>query len=592
MSITIRSSLAPNAPLIVLQTFEEFFNPTKHSLWQQSRAVTAAEWRDIYKTLFSRENCTNWNDLIIPYFNIAGIRVAPEMERFWKEVISLIRDEYLWQLPFHTMRRASDTLYRFYTLQFLDSSSNIHFSLVNDNRETNVSTPEEAARKFNENAVHLETLVNNHAHKLISDIQFGFYNCTSTINSMLSNSFYCRESNDISGSRGRAFTASTLFALMQNNRNVSLNCTASSIISVTIPFNPHDRSHFYQVFQYTTDITRILPGKRKLPSEGVPTYVGVELELSTDYNIQELIDASKELFFIAKHDSSITGRKSNKMELVTVPASFKYLKKQFALWFNNLDYKKFDCTTETNNGMHVHVDRQAFDDDYHIRNFCWFINNPANIPFIVAMSDRGSLAAMQHYTPFCPFGSHLSRTAAFKQSHRLIEGHRGATNLKGGWTNAKTVEVRIFRGIVSYAAIIKNLELVESILNFTKSLTSYRQLSLSSYIEWLFKTPSNRFSILKKYIEQQDLNKFLLVSDIKDIIFNENDPEKIATMLVRSGLKINNDHISFLNKGRKRTFTLDKDTGQINVIKTNIFKLADLDIDLAKRIARGSTQAA
>jgi dihydroorotate dehydrogenase len=54
---------------------------------------------------------------------------------------------------------------------------------------------------------------------------------------------------------------------------------------------------------------------------------------------------------------------------------------------------------------------------------------------------------------------------------------------------------------------------------------------------------------------------------------------------------LTNDHISYLNKGRKRTFTLEKDTGVINVLKTNIFKLANLDVELAKRITRNTAAA-
>jgi hypothetical protein len=354
-----------------------------------------------------------------------------------------------------------------------------------------------------------------------------------------------------------------------------------------IPVSENNRSTLYTIMNYTTNVLNVLPYPNKTPKEKDPILVGVELEVATDYSMRDLIDAAKEPFFIGKSDASITGSKHNKVELVTAPSSFKYLKRAYAQWLNNLDYTKFDTTTTTNNGMHVHVGREHFEDNTHIRNFCWFFNNPANSDFLIYISERGNYEAMMRYSPFYQFPQGCTRTKAFRQVyHFLGSGFRGITNFKGGWESAKTVEVRMFRGVVSYASIVKNLEFVEAIFNFTKGLTSYRQLSLSGFLSWLKETPSNKYILLKKFIDMGNMDKMTAAADVKDILFNETNEEKIVNLLKHSTLKLTNEHISVLNRGKKRTFQLDKTTGEITIIYHNRSKLQPLDKSFAERYLR------
>jgi len=586
----------------------DLYNPQKHDLWLNPslsrEPIRAQTFRNMLRAIFSRENVNNFDEFIKPLiFFKYGPEPAAEYTdtiEFTKTILRLMPDEHLWMIPFINFNYANRNNVYVSTTIWTDYSSSSQFQYSWDERRNmfpsnlaNETGPGSCINFIQDFCTRFSTYWDTHATKTIGEQPFTWYNSIELLFLMIRGKRYIFTS--ASRGNGDTIAPQQVKDLLDQNSAAEIKLTVGGggnfSIQVRVPITYANRNLLYQVFQYSQDVTQMLDGPRKLKHEGIPVFIGVELELTTDYNVGQLIDATKEPFFIAKQDASISGSKPNRMELVTVPGSFKYLKQQYAMWFNNLDYQKFDCTTQTSNGMHVHVDRKAFDDDYHIRNFCWFINNPANTPFIVTMSDRGSLQAMQNYTPFLQFPYGTTRTNAFKQCHRLLDGHRGATNLKNGWARAKTVEVRIFRGIVSYAAIVKNLEFVESLFYFTQSLRSYREMSLSSYIQWLFKSPPNRYSILKKFIENLDLDKFLLAADVKDIIFNETDPDKIAQLLMKSGLTLTNDHISYLNKGRKRTFTLEKDTGVINVLKTNIFKLASLDVELAKRITRNNVAA-
>lgn len=417
-----------------------------------------------------------------------------------------------------------------------------------------------------------------------------------TIVNFCANYPYCRINDEgTTQSRARDYIRA-----ITNSNDVAIRPVISGRdlheIIITLKVSKNFREPLYSVKNYSFDVLSILPFPLQEQKENKPLLVGVELEVCTDYTIRELVDAADEPFFCGKTDSSISGNKSRCVELVTAPASIKYLKRQYALWFNKLDYSKFDVSTQTSNGMHVHVGREHFrnelgqEDKNHIRNFCWFINNPANIDFFVYLSERGSLANMSHYTPFFPFQRGSSKFHAFKSICNTIGrgGFRGATNFKGGWDNAKTVEVRIFKGIVSYACIVKNLEVVDSVFHFTKSLTSYRDLTLKGYLAWLNSTPRNKYSVLKKFLEQVDLHKMLLSSDIKDVIFNEDNPDKIVDLLKKAPFKITNEHVTILNKGRKRTFILDKETHELKLTTINRSKISFLDKEIAARYLRAS----
>lgn len=355
-------------------------------------------------------------------------------------------------------------------------------------------------------------------------------------------------------------------------------------------YNPAKRHSLYRMFQYSTNVLSILPYPKTEPKERDPVLVGVELELNTDYDVKPLIDACAEPFFIAKPDSTISGCKRNCMELVTVPSSFKYLKRAYAQWFDKLDYEQFDTSVSTNNGMHVHIGREHFEDQHHMRNFCWFFNNPANLDFIYKMSERGNMTSFQQWSPTLRFGG-LSRASAFRKVYDLLSsgGLRGATNFKGGRSGA-TVEVRIFRGIVSYASICKNLEFVEAVFHFTKSLSSYRQLSLSAFVDWLKAQPRNKYIMLRKFLDALPMDKILLKADLDDWLFLETNPDRMLARLRKAPFPLTKAHLAVLNKGRKNPFLFDSD-GQLILKRLDQGKLAAYDKSFAQRYLRPAAPA-
>lgn len=340
------------------------------------------------------------------------------------------------------------------------------------------------------------------------------------------------------------------------------------------------------VFSYNTSPTNMLKWPLQLKNEHKPVLYGVELEVSTDHSMKQIVDAMNELFLIGKQDSSISGVKSNRIELVTVPCSLRVHKREWAHLFSKLDYEKFDTSKDTNNGMHVHIDRTAFADKAHIRNLAWLVNNPGNVPFWIAISERTE-SSWHNYSPNCSFGTR-SKVSAFKVATDAARTVRGAVNVG---TNKPTVEVRLFRGIVSYAGVLKNLECVDAMFHYTMS-RNIKELTARGFVSWVRSTPVNKYPVFKKFLDGMGntLTKLLATSDIKEITFNTKDPTKIVEIIDKTKFKLTNDHVTALNKGmRKRTFVLNKKTGKLEVVFTNRSPLAHMDRELEKRFASMSS---
>ena len=345
----------------------------------------------------------------------------------------------------------------------------------------------------------------------------------------------------------------------------------------------HDKSSLYSILEYSTDITRLIPDTfLALEGEFEPPFYGVELEVSTDHDVREVIDAVEELFHICKRDGSLSGSKRNLMEIVTVPASLKAHKRMWAEMFSNLDMTKFDQTKDTQNGMHVHVDRQAFKNPKHLKRFCWFFGNAYNSDFILAVSER-TKESFDRWASSPKFKSE-GLSGYYKGTSRMPTSKNSAVNMN----KAATIEVRIFKGIVSYATLVKNLEFVDAVLNFTRdaSLVNY---TMDNFVEWLGKTERNKYSVLKEFIKRIDIKKLSDKARLDRLFEAGATPDKILEKVDKFGFTHSPSLATTLNKRlRKKLFTFDKAKGKLTLTNVDKGKLADMDTSLVSRYFKKS----
>jgi hypothetical protein len=313
---------------------------------------------------------------------------------------------------------------------------------------------------------------------------------------------------------------------------------------------------------------------------GSSPFFGVELEFSTDYSVAELIDAQRTLFAIYKNDASITGCKMNRMEMVTLPYTYDELRDEFCAWFKKLDLKNFDTSTTTNNGQHVHIDRRYFKTTAMLRKFVWFITFPGNAIFMQHVSER-TPTSMSQWAPSPEYGS-MSKGNAFANCIREAEKIRGAVNVSRQRRN--TAELRLFKGVVSPATVLKNLEFTLAALDFI-AVTSYNDLTVGQFLAWLDSTPTKQYQWLKCFLRALDLEEAKEASTIGNWVFTEKDPNRIQTIIKDKSVSLKNVHVRYLNKmlGR-RVFSIKNN--ELVVDERDKGKISHLDAQVINQYAQ------
>jgi hypothetical protein len=356
---------------------------------------------------------------------------------------------------------------------------------------------------------------------------------------------------------------------------------------LTMPRAPATREQLGTVLNYTSNVLDYLPFHMRGDREQLSPLYGIELEACSNYTPQQIIAAQDELFFIMKQDGSISGEGRYKYEMVTVPATYKVHKRLWAEFFNKIDYTKFDTSKNTGNGMHVHIDRKAFVAKSHLNKFTWFFINPANFDFLFDISERPSKTDYQRWAP-TPELAHIreSKVACMRNAVQQNRNMRGTVHFKGN----STVEIRMFKGVVSYATIIKNLEFVDSIFHFSAE-TALININLKSYLSWLQSQPVNRYQVIKEFLAQsKNMEQTLLANELKEYLFTENKPEAVIAKLKTAKFTVTNKHLTVLNREkRKRTYILDKE-GRLQLAYSSGGKLAALDKTLQAKMTRGASK--
>jgi hypothetical protein len=276
-------------------------------------------------------------------------------------------------------------------------------------------------------------------------------------------------------------------------------CFIMEADNTVIPFRK-----FRSILNYSADVpslTGISERRTEKDNKDTPLY-GVELELTTNSSIFDVVSAFGEVFGVCKADSSIRGSKRNKAELVTVPATLRYHRKMWTQWFKQ-DMTQYDQSLDTNNGMHIHIGRKAFylNDELnhnHLLRFSYFFNNIANRWFIVKCSERSDYE-IQGYCNFAPIAYEKTKG---KQITRAVKSAATSKMYAVNHTKNHTIEVRIFKGVVSFASVMKNLELVDAVLNYTRDC-SFRQCNVYGLMNWLEKrTSPSQYRALKMYLKR------------------------------------------------------------------------------------------
>jgi hypothetical protein len=225
-------------------------------------------------------------------------------------------------------------------------------------------------------------------------------------------------------------------------------------------------------------------------------YMGVEIEINKLAPIaEEFIDGmsreSREFVYL-KEDGSIG---PDGAELVTMPATIDAFKKVFP--FDELDWARNEGARSfyySNCGFHIHVARSAFTAT-HMWKFVKFqLSNPV-LCQRVAQREESSYATWYY------------DDSERRSLPEYVKGKKsnGRRYLAINFQNRYTVELRYFKGNILRSAIMKNLEFVQSIYDYTKMLNvrdvMLGALSQESYFDWLYECSGENYPNLMHFFD-------------------------------------------------------------------------------------------
>lgn len=348
-------------------------------------------------------------------------------------------------------------------------------------------------------------------------------------------------------------------------------------ISPMPPLPPgHAKQSLYRILSHSADATQYL-GKRtvvtkeikrgdkviKFEKEYQPTLYGVELELATDHGEHALIDAQgDDPFLILKHDGSVSGKGLNKIELVTKPMDLRSHRRRWAKFLSNFynaekqTYDKFDCSKTTSNGMHVHVDREAFLDKDHVRRFAYMFAHPDNYDFLFAISERNS-GDLSSWARFPSYNTVTKDKHIFMYCVSDMESNGKYSVVN--FNKSKTIEVRMFKGLVSYATVLKNLEFVDSFLEYTRTSSQFSS-TLERYVTWLHSLPESRYKVLRAMTTKMNTDEMILKSQTRRYFAAANlTADEAVTIIHKRNIPQTKELVSFLNQrfGGRKVFHWD-----------------------------------
>lgn len=256
---------------------------------------------------------------------------------------------------------------------------------------------------------------------------------------------------------------------------------------------------------------------RDRPDE--PLLFGMELEVSTRLSAKELqyivtkVEPKQEYFFFFKSDSSISGSMRNKYEIVTHPMTPRRMKQEWKTLFKKLQdlctrkdmclSDVFDTSSNLTNGLHIHVNKQAFiqhtyRDKGHVNRFLTAFNqwNKGYLDFLQSISLRPEPIHQNRYCKVHPGFD------GYKLARRISKGCRDSHDRHSmAHETDYTVEVRVFYGLVDLQHILSCIDIVRAMFEYSYNvpLSQFDKPSfVENFKEWVMK--SNRFRHAKEVI--------------------------------------------------------------------------------------------
>lgn len=270
----------------------------------------------------------------------------------------------------------------------------------------------------------------------------------------------------------------------------------------------HDRPdmYFYATAEDHEDGSSAYECSQKAP------YYGIELEIDEgNRDTCDFESCADELYRLTNdesiaymnHDGSLS---DEGIEFITMPCTLRYHLTEFPwskmtdIAYNN-GYRSHDACNSC--GLHVHVDRRAFGDDYDERE-----SNLAKVIILVdkfwdqmVRFSRRNMYALSRWAkkPDMEATNDDTESKVHEKYQKYVEGYDRyrAVNLQ----NRKTVEFRLFRGTLNTNTIKATLEMVDNLIKFATD-HDLKAIQMCSFEDV---TNYHEYDELKRYLGERHL---------------------------------------------------------------------------------------
>ena len=252
-------------------------------------------------------------------------------------------------------------------------------------------------------------------------------------------------------------------------------------------------------------------------------YFGLELEVNTSipwhdlHRVMTQVEPIQEEFLYAVSDSSVSGTKPHSYELVSQPMSPRRMRTEFSKFFKKLERlvvakgKTLDDVFDmesSSNGIHIHVDRRTFDKNEgrrssvlartHRRKFISVWNGFEKVSTDLVSVLAGRDVTTSHYCRVVP--EYRGRTTGYLLSQADIRHGNG--RYCGCNETRKTLEVRVFSGVPKLKHILRCIDSVEAMIDFTEVAphSIFNRRFSSAFSSWVHQAPKSMYRTLRETI--------------------------------------------------------------------------------------------
>jgi hypothetical protein len=234
-----------------------------------------------------------------------------------------------------------------------------------------------------------------------------------------------------------------------------------------------DDEDYEGIYGYDYDVTNALQ-TRKYKNETRLLGLEVEVERRSDCS-SDIVDQVQDVmrdFALCKHDGSL----NHGFEIVTAPATITIQKQKWTAFCEQGFADQLSAWNTNTCGMHIHVDRTSVT-PLDIGKLLVFVNGSNNRKFIENIAGRSSAQWSQFKAKTIKDSLHRS------DKYEALATHK-----------PRTIEFRLFKGNIAKQGIMRNIEFVDSLCNFVRTVgldkdtDSVNSLSYTNFVQYMSKS--------------------------------------------------------------------------------------------------------